>query len=88
VAAGRARGPHAAASWRRATCAPWPPAARPWTTSRRILAGRAAFYSKADFSVDTERRQPAGELRRTASDRCAKPCSFPQENCRKVHDSA
>jgi XRE family aerobic/anaerobic benzoate catabolism transcriptional regulator len=36
----------------RATRGRWRPAARPWTTCA-ILAGRAAFYSKAEFQLDT-----------------------------------
>ena len=42
---------------------------------RRILSGRAAFYSKADLSVDTSGHDLAESFRRCCAPRCARPCS-------------
>ena len=39
---------------------------------RRILAGRAAFYSKADLSVDTSGQRPGAELPGCCARRCAR----------------
>ena len=45
---------------------------------RRILSGRAAFYSKADLSVDTSGQDLGAELRPAARPRCARPSATPR----------
>ncbi len=63
---------------------------------RRILAGRAAFYAKADADLRHHRPQRGGELRRVCC-RWSASCSAAADAasaaqhrpavCRKLHDS-
>jgi transcriptional regulator with XRE-family HTH domain len=67
------------AGWRRkATCAPWPPAARPWKTSSASWRGERPFIRKPTWP-STPAAAPKTRLLKPCERRFASMCSGPPE---------